>query len=164
MNPHQHAPQGGWAVAMTFVVALMLVILPLPDWASPWRPAWLSMVLIYWCMATPQKVGLGFGWMLGLMVDVLTGTLLGQHALALSIVAYLTERFHLQLRVRAVWQQGITVFFLVLMAESLALWVKGIQGLPTAEDRVLWPALTSTLMWPWVFVILRDIRRKYDVY
>lgn len=161
MNREQ--PAGSWAVAVTFMVALMLVILPLPDWAVSWRPAWVTMVLIYWCLAVPQKVGMGVAWILGIMLDVMTGTLLGLHALSLTLTAFLTNRIYLQIRVRPLWQQSITVLILVLFASGLDLWMKGIAGLPTVDDSILLPALTSALLWPWVFVLLRDIRRRFKV-
>lgn len=154
---------GGWAIVGTFVAALMLTALPLPDWAEGWRPAWVTMVLIYWCLAAPQKMGMGGAFALGLLLDVMTGTLLGQNAFALVLVAYLCHKFYLQVRVRPPWQQGITVFILVAMVKILSLWTKGVQGLPTQDYAVLWPAITSTVLWPWVFVILRDLRRKYQV-
>ncbi len=161
MTPARH--HGGWTITTSFLVAFMLTALPLPDWAEPWRPAWVTLVLIYWCLAVPQRVGVGVGWVLGLFLDVMTGTLLGQHALGLALVAYLAVKFHLRVRAVPLWHQGISVFLLVLLERSLALWVKGIQGLP-AQDSLVWvPALVSAVLWPWVFVILRDIRRRYKV-
>ena len=71
-------------MAMSFVVSLMLTALPMPEWASLWRPAWVALVLIYWCMALPARSGVLVGWSVGLLLDVMTGTLLGQHALALA--------------------------------------------------------------------------------
>jgi len=109
-------------------------------------------------------VGVGVGWVLGLLLDVMTGTLLGQHALSLSLVAFLALRLHLRVRVLPAWQQGISVFLLVVLDRALSLWVTGIQGMPT-EAKAIWaPAATSTLLWPWLYVILRDVRRRYQVF
>ena len=156
--------QGSLTIAASFLVALMLTALPLPQWAEPWRPAWVTLVLIYWCLAVPQRVGVGVGWVLGLLLDVMTGTLLGQHALSLSLVAFLALKLHLRVRVLPPWQQGISVFLLVVLDRALSLWVTGIQGMPT-EAKAIWaPAATSTLLWPWLYVILRDVRRRYQVF
>ena len=162
MTPSRY--RGAATIATSFLAALMLTALPLPQWAEPWRPAWVTLVLIYWCLAVPQRVGVGVGWALGLLLDVMTGTLLGQHALSLSLVAFLALRLHLRVRVLPAWQQGISVFLLVVLDRALSLWVTGIQGMPT-EAKAIWaPAATSTLLWPWLYVILRDVRRRYQVF
>ena len=121
---------GYTAIALSLVVALMLTALPMPDWAAMWRPAWVALVLIYWCMAAPTYAGVLMGWMLGLFLDVLSGTLLGQHALALAVVAFVAHRFHRQVRVLPIWQQGVSVFGLVFFYQLLILWITGIQGSP----------------------------------
>jgi rod shape-determining protein MreD len=155
--------RGTVTIAVSFLVALMLTALPLPHWAEPWRPAWVTLVLAYWVLALPHRVGVGVGWGLGLLLDVLTGALLGQHALSLSLVAFLALRLHQRLRVLSPWEQGVSIFLLVVLDRALSLWVTGIQGMPT-EARAIWaPALTSTLLWPWLFVVLRDVRRRYQV-
>ncbi|MGB5178147.1 MAG: rod shape-determining protein MreD, partial [Gammaproteobacteria bacterium] len=97
---------GGGVIVFTFIIALLLTVIPLPDWARYMRPDWVGLVLIYWCMALPERVGVATGWFTGLMVDLLTGTLLGQHALSLTVVAYITLKFHLRLRLVPVWQQS----------------------------------------------------------
>ena len=155
--------QGGKAIIISFLMAFMLTALPLPDWADAWRPPWVTLVLIYWCLAVPDRVGVGIGWALGLFLDVMTGTLLGQHALGLTLVAFISLRFHKRVRVLPLWHQGISVFLIVVLDRSIALWVKGIQGLSTSDGVVFAPALTSAILWPWVFILLRDVRRKYRV-
>lgn len=159
----QSASSGRWAVALTFVVALMLTALPMPSWAALWRPAWVALVLVYWCMAVPGRTGVLLGWTLGLFLDVLAGTLLGQHALALAIVAFVTHRLHRQVRVLPLWQQGISVFGLVFVYQALILWITGIQGLPVPAAAYWSSPLVSMILWPWVFVVLRDVRRRYQV-
>jgi len=155
--------KGWFAIVTSFVVALMLTALPVPDWAGVWRPGWVALVLIYWCLAVPERVGVGVGWVVGLFLDVLTGTLLGHHALGLSLVAFVTHKLHQQVRVLPLWQQAISVFALVLMHQVLVVWINGIRGFPV-EPFAYWASpLTSMVLWPWVFIILRDIRRKYGV-
>ena len=150
-------------IAASFVVALMLTALPVPAWAAAWRPAWVALVLIYWCMAVPGRAGVAVGWMMGLLLDVLYGTLLGQHALGLSVVAFITLQLHQRVRVLPVWQQGISIFGLVFIYQLLVLWINGIRGFPV-QPSAYWSApLVSMMLWPWVFVILRDVRRKYGV-
>ena len=154
---------GGWVIATSFVLAMILTAMPVPGWALNWRPAWVAMVLIYWCFALPERVGVGVGWILGLLLDVLTGTLLGQNAAALSIVAFVAVKTHQRIRMFPLWQQAILVFFMLLLNQLFMAWVRGIMGLPTLSLTFWAPALTSMLLWPWLFVILRDLRRRYHV-
>ncbi len=87
----------------------------------------------------------------------------GQHALGLTLVAFITLRFHKRVRVLPLWHQSVSVLLLVVLDRSIALWVKGIQGLATTDGVVFSPALTSAILWPWAFIVLRDVRRKYHV-
>ncbi len=156
--------RGGWVIALTFVVALMLTVLPLPQWAALWRPPWVALVLIYWCMAVPQRVGIAVAFVMGLCLDVLSGSaLMGQHGLALVIVAYITHRLHLRVRVFAPWQQGISIFVVILLYQAVVLWLHGMQGHAAPGSAVLTVALSAMVLWPWVFVMLRDLRRRYEV-
>ncbi len=151
---------GGLLIGSTFLVALLLSMLPGPEWAQQFRPNWVGLVLIYWCIATPTRVGITVGWLAGLVQDLLFGSLLGQHALAMTVIAYIAHRFHLQLRVFPPWQQAVTVLVLLVINQLLVLWVKGVIG----EASTLWPYWTSSIVgmviWPLVFVILRDVRRR----
>ena len=73
-------------IYLTLLVALVLMILPLPDWAQIYRPNWMALVLIYWSMALPGRVGLLFAFFSGIILDTSLGTLLGQHTLALVMI------------------------------------------------------------------------------
>ncbi len=154
------AARGRLTIAASFLVALLLAIVPGPEWAEPFRPEWVGLVLIYWCIATPQRVGVGMGWLVGLILDVLYGSLLGQHALAKAVIAYLAVRFHPQLRMFPPWQQAVSVMVLVAINHLLVLWARELAE----QTPVTWshwtPSVVSMLIWPWLFVILRDIRRR----
>lgn len=144
----------------SLLVALILMILPLPDWAQLYRPNWLALVLIYWSMALPKRVGLWFAFFSGIVLDTSMGTLLGQHTLALVVVIFLNLNFYQRIRVLVLAQQAIYVFALLLINQVLVAWVEGILGRPTPLLAYFGGPLVGMLIWPWVFVILRDIRRK----
>ena len=154
---------GSWVIVLTFVAAFLLDAMPLPDWAVDARPLWVALVLIYWCMALPERIGIGIAWVLGLLLDVMQGTLLGHYALGLVVVAYVTVQTHRGVRVFPLLQQAVLVGFLLLFYLLLSLWVRGIVGLPPETWSYWLPAVTSMVLWPWVFIILRDLRRKYNV-
>lgn len=148
---------------LTFLIALLLTIMPLPDWMRYYRPDWVGLVLIYWCLALPERVGVSTGWITGLLVDLLTGTLLGQHAMALTIVAYLTLKFHQRVRLFPVWQQAMTILVLLVLHQLLVLWVSRFIG-RTGPPWYYWaPAVTGMFAWPFIYVALRAIRRSFKV-
>lgn len=155
--------KGRLALLSTYAVALILAIVPGPDWAEPFRPDWIGLVLVYWCMAAPDRVGVGTGWVLGFLQDILYGALLGSHALAKSLVAYITLKLHLQLRMFPRWQQALAVLLLLALSQLLVLWIRGMVG-QAPESPTYWtPSIVGMLVWPWLFVILRDIRRRGNV-
>ncbi|MAP10549.1 MAG: rod shape-determining protein MreD [Gammaproteobacteria bacterium] len=161
MSLYRH--RGGWVIAASFVVALMLTALKLPEWALIWRPAWVALVLIYWCMAVPHRIGVAIAFLLGVFLDVMSGALLGQHALALTVVAFATHKLHRRVRVMPLWQQGVSIFVLMVVYQGMILWINGALGVPFSGAALWTLPLTSMLLWPWVFVLLRDVRRKYSV-
>ena len=153
-----------WVIPTTFVIAFILAVLPLPEWARALRPEWVSMVAIYWCLAIPRAFGVALAWLVGLFLDVAHGSLLGQHAFGLCVIAYVASRFHQQIRLAPLSQQAVIVTVLLLVKQTLVLWIYGIIGqLP--EEILLYyiPSLLALLLWPWAFIILRDIRRRYRI-
>ena len=155
--------QGRKVIVISFIIALMLTAMPLPEWAINWRPAWVAMVLVYWCMALPHRVGIGVGWLLGIVVDVMQGTLFGQNAICLAILAYFTLKWHLRIRMFPLVQQAIMMCLMILFYLVITLWIRGIMGVPPTSWTFWTPAFTSMVLWPWLFIILRDVRRRYHV-
>ena len=153
----------GWVLWVTFLLAIVLATLPMAHWAAPYRPAWVVLVLIYWCTGMPERIGVASGWTVGLILDVLGGGLLGQNALALTLLAYLSRRLYQQMRVYSVWQQSITVFLLVATYQVLMFWIKGITG-QSPDSLAYWlPTFTSTLLWPLIYVVLQGLRHGFRV-
>ncbi len=153
--------RGTWVIVLSFVAALILTVLPLPSWAVSYQPVWVMLVLIYWCIALPERVGVATGWCLGIILDVVHDAVLGQYALSMTIVAYLALYLHRRLRLLPVWQQTLSIFVLVLVGQILILWIKGITSDLTWSTAYLMPPLISAILWPAVFVILRGLRRRY---
>jgi rod shape-determining protein MreD len=147
-------------IYLTFIVGMILMILPLPDWVRIYRPDWVALILIYWSMALPKRVGLWSALIIGLLVDSLLGTLLGQHALALVVITYLNLNVYLRIRVLSLVQQSLYVFSLLAISQLIIAWMDGIMGLTVPFKAIFGAPFIGMLMWPWAFVILRDIRRK----
>jgi rod shape-determining protein MreD len=154
---------GGGIIVFTFIVALLLTIMPLPEWARYLRPDWVGLVLIYWCMALPERVGVGSGWFAGLLVDLLTGTVLGQHALALTLIAFLTIKFHQRVRLFPILQQAFTVLVLLVLHQLIVLWISRFIGRPAAPWHFWAPSFIGMLIWPPVYSMLRGLRHGFRV-
>lgn len=147
-------------VLVCMIVALMLSIVPLPDWASPYRPDWVALTLIYWSIALPRGYSVGTAWVLGILLDIAYGTLLGQHALALALVTYLTVKFHLQLRVFPVSQMTATVLALLALYQFILFWINGIAGIYPDAVTYWGPVVTGTLLWPVVSLVFGGVRYR----
>ncbi len=149
-------------LGVSLCLALLLMLLPLPIWLAAFRPAWVLMVLIFWALVLPGRISITLAWVMGILVDVLNGTLLGEHALALTAVIYLVSRFSNQMRMFSLFQQGMAVLCLVLGYLFILFCIQGFLGV-LLEGWFYWlPALTSMVLWPWVFVILRDRYRRFE--
>ena len=158
------SPTGLVVIVISLAVALWLSILPMPEWALWLRPAWMAMVLLYWVIALPHRIGIGVAWCSGIMLDAVVGAPLGQNALALSILAYLTLVLYQRMRMYSPLQQAGVIFILVGINQMLGHWVQTITGTASPNLKFLMPALFSALMWPVVFRVLRFFRRQYQVY
>ena len=154
-------------IALTFLVALVLMIVPIPAGIPQeigyLRPEWVVLVLLYWVIALPHRVGIVIAWFVGILVDVLMGSLLGLHAISLMVVAYIADSLYQRLRMFSVWQQSFIVVAIVGVHQLLTFWIENIAGLREWNMWYLMPAVISAMFWPWVFLALRFIRRRFRV-
>jgi len=147
-------------VIATLLVGLMLTILPLPEGIEPFRPDWLTLLVIFWAMQLPRTWSIGTAWIIGIILDVSYGTLLGQHALALCVIAFITVRFHLLMRVFPLSQLSATVFALLALYQFLLFWINGVAGV-TAQAMDYWaPVITGTIVWPFLYMFLSGVRDR----
>jgi rod shape-determining protein MreD len=152
-----------WVIYLSLVTGLILMILPLPDSVHIYRPHWVALMLIYWSMALPKRVGLWTAFVAGVLVDVSQGTLLGQHAMGLVTITFINQNFYQRIRVLSLIQQAIYVFLLLLITQTITVWVEGFLGRPTPFIAFIGAPIVGMLIWPWVFVTLRDLRRKANL-
>jgi rod shape-determining protein MreD len=152
---------GVLVIVATFFLAMFLAVLPLPAWAAPWRPSWVVMVLVYWAMVLPERVGVGSGWLIGLLLDALHGTPLGQNAAVLAIAAYVTAKNYRRLQLFPVVQQALWVGLILSFNALLTWWVRGIRGLPVEPAHFWLSVFSSMAIWPWVFLVLGEARQRY---
>jgi rod shape-determining protein MreD len=151
--------QGGIFILLSVLFAMVLMLVPLPDSLLFFRPELVMMTLIYWAMALPKRVGIGFAWCMGFVMDVLTGGALGVLAFAYAFVIYVILRLHLQLRQYPLWQQALSIMSLVLAVNLISFSMSS----RLLDISLIYPAITSTLIWPFIYATLRNIRRNFNV-
>jgi rod shape-determining protein MreD len=161
----QDRPHSIWVIFLSFFLAYLLAIVPFPEWAMNYRPEWVPIVLIYWTMALPYRFGIGSAFAAGLVLDVLEGSTLGVNALALVIVAYVALSLHQRMRMFSSVQQSGLVLVLVGLNLMLCNWLQIMTDQSVSSNLMfLMAALTSAVIWPSLFQLLRQIRRSFDVH
>jgi rod shape-determining protein MreD len=155
------AARRGWWVSIAGLAAtLALATVPVPDVVAPLRPDWVAVVLLYWSLMAPRHFSLMTAFWMGIALDTLTGALLGQNALALLLVVYLAEKFHVRLRVFPVSQLAITVLILLGLYEFVLFWIDGMAGRTVPLIERWLPPLTGTLVWLLMYVFLDRRERE----
>ncbi|ARU89748.1 rod shape-determining protein MreD [Pseudomonas sp. M30-35] len=155
--------QNTWVVWLSLMFALLLSVSSLPDFMEIGRPLWLALVLTYWVLALPHRVGMATAWIFGLLADVLNGSLLGQNALILSLITFLVLSLHQRLRMFPMWQQSLVLMVVFGLAQLVQLWLNALTGSRPPTLTFILPAVVSVLLWPWVSVILRSIQQRLGV-
>jgi rod shape-determining protein MreD len=147
-------------VIVTLLVGLMLSIMPLPDWLATFRPDWLALLVIFWAMQLPRTWSVGTAWLIGIILDVAYGTLLGQNAVALCVIVFITVRFHLLMRVFPLSQLTATVFALLALYQFILFWINGVAAITAPAINYWGPVVAGTLIWPFLYMFLSGIRYR----
>jgi len=150
-------------IIFTLVVALLLSVMPMPEPFNLGRPMWLALVLAYWVMALPHRVGLLTAWLAGLATDVLFGQLFGQHALVMTLVVWQLLLLHQRIRRFPLWQQSLVMLPVFGIAQMVLLWINSLSGNRPPTLLFLLPALVSAILWPWVYTLLQGVKRRFHV-
>ena len=143
---------------LTLAFSFALTLLYMPPALDAFRPYWVALVLVYWCLETQGMDTLGKAFVIGLLLDLLGGSLLGLHALSLVILVYLVTRFRARLRFFPPWQQALSVFALLLNDRIILLWIIILRGDPMPSFGFWLPPIVGTLLWPWLFLLLDWVR------
>ncbi len=141
-------------VVFSFICAACLNIFPLGLVGGFFQPDWVALVLIYWCLWDPERMGAGIGWVSGMLLDALDYAVLGKHALAKTVCGFLSNKISLRLRTYPVWQQSLGVAILVGVDTLVVALVQYmLDEQPLSLARWMTP-FSSMLMWPLVLVVL----------
>lgn len=151
-------------IPVTLLMALCLHVVPLPEAWAIWRPNWLGLFLVYWCVYAPRKVGVTTGWITGLALDVMQFTLLGQQALSKCVIAFIASRFASSIRTMAIAHQLVFVFALLLLDVLIISVVQAIFLHMMPNWRVGASAITAVVLWPLINRAFGIVGRRHDIY
>lgn len=147
-------------VFISFGLAMVGTIVPLPHNIAWLRPHWLTLILIYWIMFSPNMVGVVYGFVAGIALDLLGGLLLGSTGFVLALVAFLTIMLKPKLRQIGFWQQLVIVIFLVGFEQLISLWLQMFLGRSVVWTGYWLATVASIIVWPLLFALLQSYQRK----
>lgn len=152
-----------WWFVGTLVFALMWMLVPLPGALEPFKPYWPALILLYWALESEDRVTLGLAFSVGLLADLLNGMVLGEQALRLCALVFIALRFRSRLRFFPMWQQALAVLALLLNDRFLLLIVRMLAGasLPPATWWI--SPFVGAALWPFLFLLLDDLRARLRI-
>lgn len=147
-------------VWLTLALSLCLQVMPMADGWQVWRPDWLGLMLLYWCMTQPDRVGVLHGFVLGLLLDLIEGAPLGQSALTLSLLAFLSALVYPRFRTYSLLQQAVLIFVLLGLVQLVEQWLRTLFGPFSMHLSFLMPSLIGAALWPWLATLFKAIGRR----
>lgn len=151
-------------ISISLFTAILLTIWPLPGTMNWLRPAWTVLVLLYWTINFPQRVGLWWAWLVGLGLDGLQGTLLGEHALACLLIVYIVNQLRRQIIVAASWLQALIILLVMLVYQLIIFVIQGFVGQMINTWYYWLASVSAALLWPGLVWLLHAIRRYFKIY
>lgn len=153
----------GIIIVLSLLIALMASIMPMPIAFDAFRPDWVLIVLVYWCLALPNKINIITAWLMGFILDVLLGSVLGIHAAAMALTMYIVVVNFQKIRNFSIWQQALIIGILAALYHLIVFWLQRFLTDAVFLPSYLYPVITSIVLWPWVFLLLRRVRRHFKI-
>ena len=153
----------GIIILFSLLIALMATIMPMPLSLDAFRPDWVLVVLLYWCLALPTRVNVITAWVMGFLMDVLLGSVLGVHAAAMALSVYIIAVNFQKIRNFSVWQQALIVGVSAALYHLLVFWLQRFLTDIVFLPSYLYPVFTTIVLWPWAFLLLRKVRRHFKI-
>jgi rod shape-determining protein MreD len=149
-----------YLITFSLICALVLQIMPMPASVDLYRPEWVLLVLSYWTLALPHRVNIGVAFINGLVLDILLGSSLGVHSFAMSVSIYVLAANYQRLRNYSVWQQAIVIGVTSAFYNLIVFWLQHLLTDVYFLFTYMWPVVSSMVIWPWLFWLLRKLRRQ----
>lgn len=151
-----------WLIWISFIPAIVLAIVPVPQFFEYARPTWPLLLVVFWMLTAPAQVGLITAWSTGLFMDIMTGTILGQQAFAMLLSAFLVSCLYKRMYRATVLEQCLLVMYVVTVFQLTYLWVGMISEEIYFSFSYLIPIGTSIVVWPIIFFVLDKLSCIYS--
>jgi len=152
-----------WAILVSSIVALTLTILPLPQWLFYFWPDWMALIVVYWALTTPDRIGPWVGFAIGTVLEVVFVRNFGVLGFGMAMLAFTVNRGHLQLQVLSIGPQMLVIGLLIGVFKLVTGWLYGL----TSDFRIstdYWYSIVGCVVaWPFVFILLQELRRLLRV-
>lgn len=148
-----------FSVYITLLIALLCQLFPWIGQGIIFRPDFMLVVLLYWLLRAPNLCNVGTAWLAGLLVDLATGSLLGQHALSFAVTAFAALSYQRRLVLFNNWQLAAYVFLLLTIERIVMLLLKLFAGNENPGLHYFWPVVTGLLLWQFMILIFGGLTR-----
>ena len=148
-----------FSVYLSLLVALLCQLFPWVGQGVIYRPDFMMVVILYWLLRAPNLCNVGTAWFAGLLVDLATGSLLGQHALSFSITAFIALSYQRRLVLFNTWQLSGYVAALLIVERVLMLLLKLFEGNENPGPTYFWPVITGLLLWQFMILLFGGLTR-----
>lgn len=153
-------PVGPGFIIFTMLIGLLLALIPWQPVARAILPDAVMLLLLYWAMNQPRHVGVGWAFVMGIVLDIADGNAFGQHGLAYCLSTYLVLSRHRQLAMFPLWQQSLYIGPLLLVAQVTMVLARMLIGDPFPGWSYFCGSITGTLLWPAMSKLLQIPQRK----
>lgn len=131
----------------SLLFALLCQLFPWTGQGIIFRPDFMLVILLYWLFRAPYLCNVATAWLVGVLVDLATGSLLGQHALAFTLAAYIALSFQRRLVLFSQLQIAAFTFALLVFTRFTVLILKLLAGNEMPSWHYFWPAVTGLILW-----------------
>lgn len=149
-----------WTIALSCIIALTLTIIPTPQTIFYFWPDWMALIVVYWALMVPERIGPWVGFVIGTLLEVLFVRNFGVLGFGLAMLAFAVNRGHLQLRALSIAPQMVVVGLLIGLFKLTTGWLYGLTGDFTITTEYWYSLIGCILAWPFLFILLQELRRS----
>ena len=160
MGPQRNSSLVFWVFALSIFIALVLTVLPVPQVVFYFWPDWIPLVMFYWALTDSERIGPWVGFAVGTLMEVVFVRSFGVLGLGMATMVFAVNRIHLQLRVLSVWQQMLVVGIFIGIFKLITGWIYGMISGFTLNAEDFYSLIGGMVTWPFLFILLQELRRS----